>query len=358
MKKIVLTGGGTGGHVTPNIALIDDLKKNGYNIYYIGRKKNENAKKPIEQELIEKESIPYYGISSGKLRRYLSKENLTDTFKVVKGVGDAFSILKKIKPDIVFSKGGFVTAPVIIASKMLNIPVVIHESDYTPGLANKISIPFAKCICTSFEKTISYLPKNKGVVTGPPIRKELFQGDYNKGEKLCNFKNKRPVILIIGGSTGSSNINNLVNSCLDTLLSSYNIIHICGAGNVREVNKHGYIQYEYVKDELPDLLAYATIVISRAGSNSIFELLALNKPHLLIPLSNKVSRGDQILNAKEFEQKGYSLVLEEDDINTDIFIKKINEINNNKKIYINKMLSSEFSNGIDSIVKEIIKYSK
>ncbi len=358
MKKIVLTGGGTGGHVTPNIALIEDLKKEGYEIFYIGRKKSKNSKVPIEQELIENAKIPYYGISSGKLRRYLSKENLTDSFKVIKGVGDALSILKKIKPNIVFSKGGFVTAPVIIAAKLLRIPVVIHESDYTPGLANKISIPIAKCVCTSFEQTLTYLPKNKGIITGPPIRKELFLGNYNKGASIVNFNNNKPTILIMGGSTGANSINKTVISSLDTLLPSYNIIHICGAGNKTLTKKSGYKQFEYVKDELPHLLAYASLIVSRAGSNSIFELLALKKPNILIPLSSKVSRGDQILNSNEFEKKGYSIVLDEDNITEQIFVNTINKLNKNKDKYVNAMTNSGFTNGINSIIIQINKYAK
>ena len=192
MKKIVLTGGGTAGHVTPNIALIPELKKAGYEIYYIG------SYEGIEKKLIEKLGIPYYGISSGKLRRYIDLKNISDPFKVLKGFAQARKLLKKIKPDVVFSKGGFVSVPVVVAAKSRKIPCIIHESDMTPGLANKICIPCAVRVCTNFPETLKHLPAEKAVLTGSPIREELFKGDKEKGLKFCGFDNSKPVILIIG----------------------------------------------------------------------------------------------------------------------------------------------------------------
>ncbi len=356
MKKIVLTGGGTAGHVTPNLALIDSLKENDYEIFYIGRKEKNNH--IIEKELCELEGIKYYGISSGKLRRYISVENAKDSIRVLKGISDAVSILRKIKPDIVFSKGGFVTAPVIFASKLLKIPVIIHESDLTPGLANKLSIPNAKIVLTSFEETLNFLPNGKGLVSGPPIRRELLNGDVNKAKVLCNFKNKKPVLLIIGGSSGSKKINQAILNSLIQITNSFNVIHIVGKGNLTDIKNDNYFQIEYLKEELKDCLMYADIVISRAGSNSIFELLSLNKPNILIPLSKSASRGDQIDNAKVFANKGYSLVIDEDTMNDKILLDSISELYNNKNIYINNMKDSNFSNGIDEVIKQIIKYTK
>ncbi|MCC8098387.1 MAG: undecaprenyldiphospho-muramoylpentapeptide beta-N-acetylglucosaminyltransferase, partial [Eubacterium sp.] len=251
MKKIILTGGGTAGHVTPNIAMIPELKKRGYEIYYMG------SKTGIEKELIEKEGIPYYSISSGKLRRYLNKENITDVFRVMKGVKESLSILSKIKPDIIFSKGGYVAVPVAAAAGIKKIPFVCHESDITPGLANKLAAPFAKKICTSFPETLKYIKDNKGVVTGTPIREQLFKGSREKGLKFAGFEGNKPVVLIMGGSLGSVKINTYVRENLDELTKKFDIIHLCGKGNKDEnlIGFKGYVQYEYVSEELNDIFA-------------------------------------------------------------------------------------------------------
>ena len=250
MKKIVLTGGGTAGHVTPNIALIPELKKAGYEIYYIG------SYEGIEKKLIEKLGIPYYGISSGKLRRYIDLKNISDPFKVLKGFAQARKLLKKIKPDVVFSKGGFVSVPVVVAAKSRKIPCIIHESDMTPGLANKICIPCAVRVCTNFPETLKHLPAEKAVLTGSPIREELFKGDKEKGLKFCGFDNSKPVILIIGGSLGAVAVNNAVRGILTELLKKFQVIHLCGKGKKDDslVGTKGYVQYEYISEELPDLM--------------------------------------------------------------------------------------------------------
>ena len=240
MKKIVLTGGGTAGHVTPNLALIPGLKELGYEIHYIG------SKTGIEKELIEAQGIPYYGISTGKLRRYLSLKNVSDPFRVIKGAFEARSVLKKVRPDIVFSKGGFVAVPVVIAASMLKIPSIIHESDMTPGLANKMCIPRAKKVCCNFPETEKYLPASKAVVTGTPIRPELLEGDAERALRFCGFTREKPVILVIGGSLGSVAINNAIRGGLSALLEKYQIIHICGKGNMEPSLSHtnGYVQYD------------------------------------------------------------------------------------------------------------------
>ena len=318
-KKIVLTGGGTAGHVTPNLALLPYLKAEGYEIVYIG------SEKGIERTLIEAEGIPYYSISTGKLRRYLSKENIKDMFRVVKGIAEAKKLIRKLKPDLVFSKGGFVAVPVVLGAKSNNVPVIIHESDITPGLANKIAMPSARVVCSTFPETLQYVPKGKGVHTGTPIRKELFEGDREKGLAACKFTGEKPVLLMMGGSLGAVKLNNCLREILPELVKTFDVIHLCGKGNLdahlRE--QEGYMQFEYVSDGLNDLFAAADFIVSRAGSNSISEFLALKKPHLLIPLSARASRGDQILNAASFEKQGFARVLDEDEMTAESMQKEI-----------------------------------
>lgn len=352
MKTIVLTGGGTAGHVTPNLALIPVLLKEGWNIKYIG---TENG---IEKELIEKENIDYYSVSSGKLRRYLSKENLTDVFKVVKGVKEATALIKKIKPDVVFSKGGFVAVPVVLGAKLNGVPVIVHESDITPGLANKIAMPFAKNVCTTFPETVGYIKGGKGINTGTPIRSELFRGEREKGLALCGFSGKKPVIMMMGGSLGAVKINNCLRGALNEILKEFDLVHICGKGNVEKslMGLQGYKQFEYVSKELPHIFALADIVVSRAGSNSISEFLALKKPSLLIPLSAKASRGDQILNAKSFEKQGFSMVLDEDKMNEKALIQAIYSLYKNKNTYVEKMSKSGQTDGVEAVMKLIRGY--
>lgn len=346
MKKIVLTGGGTAGHVTPNIALIPKLREEGYEIHYIG------SYDGIEKKLIENLNIPYYGISSGKLRRYLDIKNLSDPFKVIKGLSQARRILGKIKPDVVFSKGGFVSVPIVLAAKSRKIPCIIHESDMTPGLANKICIPCAVRVCTNFPETMQHIPSGKAVLTGSPIRDELFHGDRNKGLSFCSFNDRKPVLLIIGGSLGATAINDAVRSLLPKLLEKYQVIHLCGKGKLDNSlkNTKGYVQFEYIQDELCDLMAAADVIISRAGANAICEILALRKPNVLIPLSAEASRGDQILNAASFEKQGYSIVIQEKDVTDEKLFNAVNEAYKNSSKYIKAMKRSQLNNSIEKIV--------
>ncbi len=316
MKKIVLTGGGTAGHVTPNIALLPALQREGFTVSYIGGK-------GIEQTLITEKKIPFYCISTGKLRRYFDLKNLTDLFRIAAGFFQSLFILIRIRPAVVFSKGGFVSVPVVWASALLRIPVIIHESDITPGLANRLSIPFAKKICYSFEETANYLPKNKRINTGLPIRQELLNGTKDKGMELCHFSGNKPILLIIGGSQGSVTINTVIRESLPSLLQAYNICHLCGKGNLGSAVEN-YTQFEYVKDELAHLLAAADLVISRSGATTLFELLALQKPSLLIPLGAG-SRGDQVLNARSFEKMGFSRVLLQDALTSVTLVESVDE---------------------------------
>ncbi len=350
-KKIVLTGGGTAGHVIPNIAIIPRLKDEGYEIIYIG------SINGIERKLIENENIKYYGISTGKFRRYFDLDNFKDPFKILKGIFEAAHILKLEKPNIVFSKGGFVSVPVIFSSYRYKIPVISHESDVTPGLANKICMPFVRKICVTFPETRKFMNNNKVEFTGTPIRKELFSGSEIKGKRLCRFKNDNPVILIMGGSQGSAFINNFMRVNMKKLLKSFNIIHICGKSNVDKsmINLEGYVQFEYVTEEQTHLFKLCDIVISRAGSNSIHELLALRKPNILIPLTKKSSRGDQILNAESFKKRGFSEVIyEEDLIDFQVLYSKIKEVYERRSEYISNM-NIKYGNPIENIVDIITK---
>lgn len=346
MKRIILTGGGTAGHVTPNIALLPRLKELGYDIHYIG------SYNGIEKTLIEKQNIPYHGISSGKLRRYFSLQNFTDPFRVLKGFQEANKLIKQLKPDVIFSKGGFVSVPVVIAGKRNHVPVIIHESDMTPGLANKISIPSASKVCCNFPETLNALPADKAVLTGSPIRQELLTGDKVKAKAFCGFTDDKPVIMIVGGSLGAVAVNNAVRGILDQLLPDFNIIHLCGKGKLDTslTSVTGYAQFEYIQDELKDLFALTDIVISRAGANAICELLALRKPNLLIPLSASASRGDQILNAHSFEKQGFSMVLEEEQITNDSLLHAVKELYAKKDEYIDAMNRSSQQDPIATII--------
>lgn len=355
MKKIVMTGGGTAGHVTPNVALMPALKEAGYDIHYIG------SYTGIEKELIEAQKIPYTGIASGKLRRYFDLKNISDPFRVIKGFAQAIGLMHKIKPDIVFSKGGFVSVPVVLAAKTCGIPAIIHESDITPGLANKIAIKGAKKVCCNFPETLKYLPADKAVLTGSPIRRELLSGNKENAYKLCGFPaEKKPVLLIIGGSLGSRAINEAVRKVLNELLKDFHIIHLCGKGNLDESLNGitGYAQFEYASSELTDMLALADIAISRAGANSICELLALHKPNILIPLSAAASRGDQILNANSFEKQGFSYVIKEEDVTDEILLSAVKEVYKNRQTYIDAMSNSGQMDSIATIIDLIKKETK
>lgn len=337
--KIAFTGGGTIGHVAVNLAIMPIAIKRGYEVIYIG------SKTGIEKEVVNKQfpNIKYIPISSGKLRRYLSVENVKDIFKVQKGVLDALMVLKKEQPDFIFSKGGFVSVPVAIAAKILNIKIIIHESDVTPGLANKISLKFATKLYTNFEETLKYVDKQKSDYVGSIIRDDLFLGNSQKGYELTGFNPEKKVLLIMGGSLGSKTINEVVRNNLSKLLNSYQIIHLTGKGLIDySLKQAGYQQFEYVSDELMHLYAISDTIISRAGANSIYEFLALKKPMLLIPLGLDQSRGDQIENAKVFEKAGYAKVIQEEMLNSDSLLETLNLIEIERAEMIQKMSQNAF----------------
>ncbi len=354
MKRIILTGGGTAGHVTPNIALIPELEKRGYEIHYIG------SRTGIEKELIANFDIPYYGISSGKLRRYFDVKNFTDPFRILKGYAEADKLMKKIRPDVVFSKGGFVTVPVVKAAKRRHVPCVLHESDISPGLANRLCISSAAAVCANFPETLEHLPEGRAFLTGSPIRAELFSGNRLTGLDFCGFTAGKPVILVIGGSLGSVRVNEAVREVLPQLLERYQIIHLCGKDKIDETlqGMEGYVQYEYIQKELCDLLDAADIVISRAGANAICELLALHKPNILIPLSMEASRGDQILNAASFEKQGYSYVIREEELTSERLLEAVREVDERKQDYKKAMAAANQQNAVVMVADIIDKAAR
>jgi UDP-N-acetylglucosamine--N-acetylmuramyl-(pentapeptide) pyrophosphoryl-undecaprenol N-acetylglucosamine transferase len=352
MKKILLTGGGTAGHVTPNIALIPGLKNLGLDIHYVGTKKG------MERGLIEKTGLPYHHISAGKLRRYFDFKNFTDLFRIALGFFQSLILMIKLRPAIVFSKGGFVSCPVVWAAWIFRKPIVIHESDITPGLANKLSIPFAKKVCFSFPETEKHLPPAKREMTGLPVREELLRGNADMGKRFCGFDDDKPIIMIIGGSLGAQAVNEAVRGGLDKLLDDFNICHICGKGGKAPGTRKGYCQLEYVTEELPDIFAMANVIISRAGATTLFELLALKKPALLIPLGTAASRGDQILNARSFEKLGYCKVLLQDGLTGTILAENIREVYENRNQYVEAMGRAEEVTGVDRVLELLDILSK
>lgn len=308
--RIVLTGGGTAGHVTPHLSLIPRLKELGYEIHYIGTKDG------IERSMITAlTDVNYHIIKSGKLRRYIDIKNLSDPFRVIEGCIQSYHLMHKIRPDVVFSKGGFVSVPVVIAANRAHVPVICHESDLTPGLANKICAHFADRIATTFPECATFLG-HKGIHTGTPLRPELFSGNREKGLKLSGFSGKKPVLLMTGGSLGAQSVNICLRKALPNLLPHMDILHLCGKGNIDESLTHqpGYCQMEFLSYEMPDALAVADLVLSRAGSNTLCELLALHKPMLLVPYPKGASRGDQIENAASFEKQGLARVLPQENM--------------------------------------------
>ncbi|MRH44944.1 undecaprenyldiphospho-muramoylpentapeptide beta-N-acetylglucosaminyltransferase [Aquibacillus halophilus] len=348
-KRILFTGGGSAGHVIVNLAIIPVFRQEGWEIDYIG------SKNGIEKELIgELDGVTYHQISTGKLRRYFSKENFKDPFKVMNGTLQSFRILGKKKPSVIFSKGGFVSVPVLAAAWMRRIPAVIHESDYTPGLANKLATPFAKKVLATFPETMQYLPEDKAEWVGAVVRNELFQGSKTKGLELAKLTNSKPVLLIMGGSGGAQKINQAVREQLDILLKEFQIIHICGKGNVDDsLNVDGYSQFDYVNKELSDLFAATDFILSRAGSNAIFEFLALKKPMLLIPLSRNASRGDQLLNAKSFQKQGYANMVEEEDLTEGRLVKELMRLKDSKNNMLKNMRNYESHQAKDTVIKII-----
>lgn len=345
MKSLVFTGGGSSGHVTPNLALIAALREQ-YDIHYFG------SQNGIEKNLIERVNIPYYSISTGKLRRHLSWRNLVDPFNVLLGISQAWRLCRKLKPQLVFSKGGFVAVPVVIAAWLNRIPVIIHESDTTPGLANKICQYFAKTICINFPITQKYIKlKHKVKLTGSPIRSSLLQGTAEQAWQFLGEKPDKPLLLIIGGGLGAKDINEVVFSNIDIMCDHFTIVHLCGDKHIHHAPKRtDYFPYAYLHDELADILAAATIVISRAGANSIYELISLAKPHILLPLGTQASRGDQIKNADYFQSLGLSQVIYSEQLDGQRLLHDCLALLNNLEQWQQKLQQYQLPNATEEII--------
>lgn len=350
-KCIILTGGGSAGHVTPNIALLPYLRAQGCEIHYIGLAGS------IEEKLIsEQRDVKFHAIESGKFRRYFSLKNLSDPFKVLKGISQSKKLMKSLQPDVVFSKGGFVSVPVVIAAKG-KTTVICHESDYTPGLANRIAGRFADTICVTFEDTLEHLGKKRSaaVHTGTPIRRELFSGKRERGLQFLGFDGKKPIILIMGGSLGAAALNDGVRAALPKLTKQFDIVHLCGKGKLDEsISCPGYRQYEYIGRELPDLLAATELVVSRAGANAVFEFLALGIPALLVPLPLGASRGDQILNAEYVRKKGYAAVLPQEELTPEVLVDRVNELYASRETYRANMKADPTLDGTQEVMTVIM----
>jgi UDP-N-acetylglucosamine--N-acetylmuramyl-(pentapeptide) pyrophosphoryl-undecaprenol N-acetylglucosamine transferase len=354
LNKIVLTGGGSAGHVTVNLALIPLLQGEGWSVDYIG---SENG---IERELLsEVNDVTYWPIATGKLRRYLDWQNVKDPFKVIKGLWQACRIISKQKPNVVFSKGGFVSVPVVLAAWMNRVPVLIHESDLTPGLANKIAIPFATGVCTTFPETGEALPSGKSRHIGAIVRKELFAGNPKRGRDLCGFRSGKPVLMVMGGSLGARRINEAVREALPELLQQFQIVHLCGKNGLDEsISLPGYKQFPFVGEELPDLLAMTDVAVSRAGSNSIFEFHAVRIPMLLIPLPKGQSRGDQLLNAESFRKAGYCEVLQEEELGAGELVKRVSELYSKRDSYKANMERHAGGDSLTELYKWLLEIKK
>ena len=345
--RIIFTGGGTAGHVTPNIALIEPLLKEGWDVHYIG------SSTGIEKELIAGlNGVTYHEISTGKLRRYFSWQNFIDPFRVLKGYGQARRLIRMLQPDVIFSKGGFVSVPVVLGAG--KVPVIAHESDFSPGLSNRIASHFTDRICVSFEDSLAYMPQGKAIFTGTPIRPALYEGNRERALAFTGLSGEKPVLLVMGGSLGAQKLNELVRAALPMLNETFDVIHLCGRGkNDCDCVACGYMQYEYIDKELPDLFALSDIVLSRAGANSVFELLALNKPSVLVPLTSASSRGDQLLNAKYFEKKGYAVSIDQNTASVQTLLDAIDHVYQNREQYSSAMRQDDCSNGKEAILKII-----
>ena len=338
MKKIVFTGGGSGGHVTLNLGLIPLFLADGWEVVYVG------SKDGIENELVRKiRGVRYEAIETGKLRRYFSVENFKDAMRVPLGIFQAYKIIRREKPDVIFSKGGFVSFPVVFGGYLAGVRrIYMHESDVTPGLANKMSLPFVSKFFTTFSDTENYV-RNKAKVryVGPVLTDRLLNGDKNKAFEFCGFKKEKPVIMFVGGSLGAKSLNQVIIRNLDKLTKRYNIIHICGKGLIKYARNDSYIPLEFVDKEYKDLLALADVVVSRSGSNAIFELLSQKKPMLLVPLPSTSSRGEQRLNAQSFCRQGFAEMIDDKDLGANM-LTLIDKIYSERQKYVNTMSAAEW----------------
>jgi len=355
LKTIVFTGGGSAGHVTVNLALIPLFLADGWSVHYIG------SEQGIEQQLVSALSgVTYHAVATGKLRRYFSWKNASDPLRVVRGAWQALRVLRAVRPRVVFSKGGFVSVPVVTAAWLLRVPVVLHESDLTPGLANRMCIPMATRVLTTFAETLTHLPARRSACVGAVVRPDLLTGDAAAGRRLCGFDGARPVVLVSGGSLGSTELNRLVRACLQDLLTDFQVVHICGRGQrVEALAQASYCQFEFVTTELPALVAAADIVVSRAGANALHEFLALKKPMLVIPLPLSASRGDQIANAQSFAQRGLCEVLAQEEATPELLAARIRRLYERRAVVRDRMAQAQLAgDAVERVRGEIVAVAR
>lgn len=320
LARVVVTGGGTAGHVLPAIPVMERLLADGCEVHFVG------STSGLEQRLLGDLAVAFHAVSSGKLRRYFSVQNLLDAGRVPLGIVQAWRLLRRLRPQVVFSKGGFAAVPAVLAGWLNRTPVVAHESDLTPGLANRLSMPLAASLCVNFEPTAARATAKRVVVTGTPLRRQLQDGDAEAGRVLLGLRDEaKPMLLVVGGSSGAAHLNAVLRDALPQLLAEYCVAHVCGPGQLDSAlgERAGYAQREYVGDEWGHVIAAADLVISRAGANALWEWLALGKPHLLVPLPRTASRGDQIENAAFSAQRGWSVVVAEDELNATTLVAEL-----------------------------------
>ena len=357
MPRVLFTGGGTAGHVTPNIALLEAAIGKNWDVAYVG------STAGIEREMIGVLGIPYYAVASGKLRRYFSWQNFIDPFFILWGMLQSLVLCLRLRPDVVFSKGGFVAVPLVVAAWLLRVPVISHESDVTPGLANRLTYPFCRKICVTFEVTKRYLPGGKVNVTGTPVRQSLVAGDAAAGLKFLGFSGEKPVLLVFGGSLGAAAINSQTRRALPGLLQAFDVVHVVGNGNLEaSIEQSGsvkhYVQKEFIGEQFGHVLAAAAVVVSRAGANSLYELLMARKPHLLIPLGKAASRGDQLDNARVFADLGFSRVLFEEALagdgkSEDVFVDTVRDVLAHSEEITARLQSFEIKDSVNLIIELI-----
>ncbi len=344
----MMTGGGTAGHVMPNLALVKPLREKGYRIGYIGRKKS------IEERLAKEAGLPFYAISAGRLHRDFNMENWVSPWLNLKGTAQAVGIIRREKPAVIFCKGGFVSVPVAIAGHLTHTPVVLHESDMTPGLANKLCMPFADKVCVSFEETLAHVPASKAIYTGTPIRRSLAEGNCDEGYAITGLRRGKPVVLVMGGSSGAGALNEVIGKAAAKLTERYEVVHLCGRQQAEFCKPGpGYCPLGYAGEELKHLYAMADMIVSRAGANALAEILMLRKPNVLIPLPRAVSRGDQILNAASFKRKGYSLVLAQDKLTEESLMMALSELWKNRQQYTASMAKGRGQDGTAAVLEII-----
>ena len=351
MKHLLVTGGGTAGHVLPTIPVIERCLKAGWKVSFIG------SRSGLEESLLSGMEIGFFSIHTGKFRRYFTLKNAIDFFGFCLGVVNSLMILIRIKPDVIFSKGGFVSLPVVIAGWLLRVPILAHESDSSPGLANRISLKFLSTYCTTFPTPSApdKRQKYKIVDTGSPIRREILSGDADRGRKLLGFADEKPLLVVTGGSLGAKFLNDKIRRALDPLTEDFNVLHVCGRGNLASINKSGYIQKEYVAEHWGDLLSAADLVVSRAGANTLLELLTLKKVCIFIPLPRRVSRGDQIENARFVSTNNFGCVLQEEGLTVESFLKEIFETFSNREMHQKALIEFRPKDSSTLIFKEIVE---